>query len=694
MQRSWCIILSIVLWQTPLHLTAQQQDSSLQVFKNLFKNKPFLRLDGGYVAYQFNYRSNIDTPYVEKNIAQHNITGQLNVTLAGLPLQANFWLRQSNSHIFRDITDVQVSFNTNVFRSRMQALVSAQLLKMESKIPDSAAEKLYALKNLQLTGFKTLMQSSFSPQSIAEAHEILRVPRITWSAHLPDSVNSKREDSIKKVVAKMLASYEKTKVKYDSLQNEVDSLKKIHDEGLNKINRFRAMIKGGWKDLTDLRKHLKDYQLNDSLVPRQYRWLMGIRRFSIGRSNASYSELSAKNLAVNGINFEYNSWYYLALVAGVVNYRFRDFAVSRPNSKPQTMVMLRAGIGRLERNYFILSGWRGQKQLFARSSYNTPALVNITGFSAESRWQVSPHTWLTAEIAKSMAPDYRNVPSQGNAKLDLSDRSSQGMAFRLYTYLPRTNTRLEAFYKHTGANFQSFNSFQTNADMESWYVKAEQAFFKRAVRITAALRKNEFFNPFIVQNYKSNTVFKSISASLRLRKWPVITMAYQPMSQLTHLGDRVAENRFQSLNGTIYHLYKVSDINTASTVMLNKFYNNSNDTGFIYYNATNLYWTQQFFFKTFSTHIGASYTKNSSYLLYVLDAGIQPSLKGRGAVGVGVRVNSFNNELIKVGGYVNANTRINKKDIIYFNYEHGYLPGFAHRLVRNETASIQFVKNF
>ncbi len=132
----------------------------------------------------------------------------------------------------------------------------------------------------------------------------------------------------------------------------------------------------------------------------------------------------------------------------------------------------------------------------------------------------------------------------------------------------------------------------------------------------------------------------------------------------------------------------------SSTAMLNKFYNNSSDTGFIFYNATNFYWTQHFFFKSFTTHIGASHTKNSAYTLTTLDGGIQPNLGNKGAVGIGVRVNSFNNDLVKVGGYLNLNIRINKRDMLFVNYEHGYLPGFAHKLVSNEMANVQFVKSF
>src|SRR5690348_3388650 len=81
-------------------------------------SKPLLRIKGGFVSYIFNYRSNIDTPFSEKNIAQHNIAGTFNL-LAGniLPLNVIYWLRKSNSDLFRDVADVQVQFDAAAFRN-------------------------------------------------------------------------------------------------------------------------------------------------------------------------------------------------------------------------------------------------------------------------------------------------------------------------------------------------------------------------------------------------------------------------------------------------------------------------------------------------------------------------------------------------------------------------------------------------
>lgn len=666
-------------------------------FKKLLYTKPLLKITGGYVSYQFNYRSAIDTPYVEKDIAQHHITGNLFLTVAGhLPVRVTWWSRQSNSRVFRDITDVQASFDGAAFQHQLQSSLRQRLLAMAPSLKDSLTEKLYHLKKLQLSGLKEQLQGSFSPQSLVEANETLRVPRITWQPGVADSVNSRRADSLKKAAALLLDLYAKTKGEYDRLEKQVDSLKTEYEQNLRKIQQFKQLVTGKWEELIasrEWKEKLQEYGMSNVEVPAKYRWLLGLRQFSVGRSVTNYSELTVKNTSVNGLNFEYNSWYYLAVAAGVVDYRYRDFVVNGANKKPQYLYLVRAGIGRLEKNYFILSAFRGEKQLFPSNGARLSS-ITVTGFSAEAKMQVNRTTYVIAEVAKSLAPDFRNNPSQGNTKFSLSDRSNQAYALKLYAYLPSTGTRLEGYYKHTGANFQSFSSFQTNAALESWSFKANQDFFKRRLRLSAAVRKNEFTNPFLPQDYKSNTVFKSLTATFKMRKWPVITVGYQPMSQLTALDSQVVENRFQVLNASAYHIYKINNLRTASTVVLNKFYNTNSDTGFVYYNATNVFWAQQFFFKAFTAQVAVSWTQNSGYRLAVMDEGIQLNLAKLGSVGFGVKINSLNDEVIKTGGYVNASLRVYKQDVITLSYEQGYLPGFNKGLIRNEMGTVQFVKSF
>lgn len=696
------VILLLVCYK-PLHAQIKAPSiDSVQVdvtepFRNLLNIKPSLRILGGYTAYQFNYRSFIDTPFAESNILQHQVNGRLQLMLADMfPLEVNYWIRRSNSQFFKNTADVQLAFSGAGFRNNIQGAIRSRLLAIMPVIHDSLLQKAYSLKQLDLNKLENELRSTFYPQKLAEAREMLTNPGYTWDATSPDSVGMKINDSVKKAATQFLELYEQFRLRYDSVKGQTDSLKKLYEANRQKVNQYKQLVNGKWDELQSARQwrnKMQEYGLGDIEIPAKYRWLLGIRQFSLGRSPLNYSELTAKNVSVNGINVEYNSWYYLALTAGLVNYQFRDFVVSGQRRQPQYLYMVRAGIGRVEKNYFILSAFRGQKQLFRQGTAGRSA-IGITGISAETRWAVNRQTWIKAEVATSSAPDIRTSPVGSKSRFTFSDRNNQAVALHLYSYVPFTGSRIEAMFKRTGANYQSFSSYTTNAAMESWYIKAEQNFFNRKLRIAGALRKNEFQNPYIVQDYKSNTVFKSITASFRMRKLPVITIGYQPMSQFTRVDDVVVESRFQSMNATVYYDYKIHQLRMATTAMLNKFYNNNNDTGFIYYDATNSYLAQQFFFQSFTAQVGGSYTKNAHYRFQVLDGSITPIIPKWGTVTLGVKINNLNRSSIKAGGYVKTNIRVFKNDRLFISYEHGYLPGNYGNLVRNEMGMVQFIKTF
>ncbi|WP_315819552.1 hypothetical protein [Paraflavitalea speifideaquila] len=104
-----------------------------------------------------------------------------------------------------------MSFDGAAYKQQLQNSLRQRLLAMAPNLRDSLTEKLYGLKKLQLDSLKAGMLRSFSPQDLVEAHETLRVPRITWTPSLPDSVNQAREDSLKKVAGLFLDLYDKTR---------------------------------------------------------------------------------------------------------------------------------------------------------------------------------------------------------------------------------------------------------------------------------------------------------------------------------------------------------------------------------------------------------------------------------------------------------------------------------------------------
>jgi len=678
-----------------------KKDSSEQKKKFLHtiertNSKHLLAVTGGYISYNFNYRSTIDTPFLETGIYQNQVSGNFDVLVADqLPFTVSYLGRQSNSNFYKDIADVQVSFNSNAFQNGLVSKMRNRLGQQTEKLLDTLSEKLYVVKNDQLEALKNKLRSSFSPQRLGEAHEIVSVPELSYDPNLPDSVNRLNADSLQFFARKYLESCEKTKASYERVSKQVDSLKDICLKNVSRIKRYRETINNPgelYQSGEAIRALKAEYNLSDTVVPVKYLKYMNVRSASIGRTPLNYSELTAKNVNLNGINFEYNSWYYFAVAAGFVDYRFREFATAR-HLKPraQTFYQLRLGLGKLDKSNIIVSAFRGKKQLFT-SRTNNPGLINISGLSLEGRLALNRNTYIKGEVANSFAPDLRLNQSGDKNENVLGSRDNSAYSISAYSYIPLSNTRLEGSYKSTGANYQSFTNFQTSTALESWYIKADQVFLNYRIRLSGYVRKNDFSNPFLAIPYNSNTVFKAINLSLRLPRFPVITVGYQPMSQLTVLDQQVFENRFQSFTASAFHSYRLKALRTTSNIVINKFYNDSRDTGYIYYNATNLLFSQHFYFPKFTSNIGVNVTGNPGYLMTVLEAGIEPVVTSRLSFGLGVRINTINEVKSKVGGFLNANILLFKGDQLSIGYEHGYLPGNVKSLVRNEMGSVQFIK--
>lgn len=90
-----------------------------KIVKSIFSAKPFFLFRGGNIAYNLNYRSNIDTPFIEKNILQHNSYGSFNFSVGNLPFKLNYLLRRSNSNLFKNINDVQLEYDSRYFNNNI-----------------------------------------------------------------------------------------------------------------------------------------------------------------------------------------------------------------------------------------------------------------------------------------------------------------------------------------------------------------------------------------------------------------------------------------------------------------------------------------------------------------------------------------------------------------------------------------------
>jgi hypothetical protein len=676
-------------------MLALSNSNTEQLFSR--SSKSFIHIHGGFSSYAMNYRSIIDTPFAERNIIQHNLSGQVNFIAGNIPLQVTYLVRRSNSDFFRNIQDVQMALDPMGLRMLMQNRLQKQLITIASTLDDSLTEKLLDLKLQDLAFTEEWLKGQFQIQRVIEANEIIKVPGLSYRPSNSTEQNQQREDSLKLRAERFLSLYKRIDSVHTVLKGQVDSLRSAYTFATNQARQFRELSNGNlttYRGYQQFRDSLDKKGLPDVNMPAGFERLLAIRTFSVGRSPLQYSELTAKNISINGVNFEYNSWYYAAFSAGLVDFRFRDFAIGR-NIQKQYLVMARAGIGNLDNHYFILSAFKGYKQLYAASSGAASLKgIYINGYAAEAKWKLNRSSYLTGEVAESISPDFRSHDLSVKTKFSLKDHSNKAFAIKLSSLIPQTGSRVEGLYKFTGANYQSFSSFQTNASLISWHLKADQNIWNRMIKLSAGIRKNDFTNPYIVQNYSSNTLFKTFNAAFRKRGWPTISLGYMPMSQLTMIDDQVSENRFQTLNANLYHYYSVAKTRTASTMMVNKFFNHSSDSGFVYYNATNIYLAQNIFLGSMVASIAVSDTRNPQFQTQVFDESLQFNFKQSSSLLLGVKINNFNKQEVKVGSYISSSIRIWNSDMLYFSYERGYLPGVSKQPVKNDLATIQFTKVF
>jgi hypothetical protein len=75
---------STVLLEAPSPPSFRKPELHNHSYSNFIEDKgkkASIQLRGGYLNYQWNFRSNIDTPFLEQNISQHLLTANLDFTL-------------------------------------------------------------------------------------------------------------------------------------------------------------------------------------------------------------------------------------------------------------------------------------------------------------------------------------------------------------------------------------------------------------------------------------------------------------------------------------------------------------------------------------------------------------------------------------------------------------------------------------
>ena len=106
----------------------------------------------------------------------------------------------------------------------------------------------------------------------------------------------------------------------------------------------------------------------------------------------------------------------------------------------------------------------------------------------------------------------------------------------------------------------------------------------------AGMRQNDFSNPYIAQQYNSKTVFKSIQATLRIRKLPIVSIDIFLSSQILKKSMKpcIPEQLFYTLDRNTKPHYRTRSAMMNSSIIYTRFYNHAADSGFVYFNTKNI----------------------------------------------------------------------------------------------------------
>lgn len=654
----------------------------------------------GNVQYDFLYRSFADTPYYQQDFRQHTLQASLSVTVKDkYPLRVNFTIRQSNSPYFRNFFDMGLQFDKNRFERTIRQELADKVQRQLSRRPD--LEEAEGVLKEQLSRYALLKRQFESPDL---AQYIIEEREKAW-LRLQDTVNRKPSlpgiasaDSIWNNASRKMA--DKTR-QLDSLGAVISTLQSRIDSVKNSIGRQSAQVRQRIhkaKDIQELKKIAAEYGLQDVKESKWETFLSNIKSIGIGRSVLNYSELTARNVSLTGANIEYNPRLYLAFAAGRIDYGFRDFLGRNTRRSGQHLAIGRIGFGNKDKKAIILSVFTGKKMNYGSAlSDSVKRTLNVTGYSLEAIIRKDQQTGLSVEVAKSTRPvtgrysDNKEISSL----FRWSDATNLGISVNGQTIIRETNTRLSGFFRKTGENFQSFSLFTYNTDQTAWLLRADQSLLKNKVSLTGTVRRNDFVNPFTEKTFKTSTVFTSLQATVRIPKWPSLSIGYHPGSQLYVIDrERIRENAYYILNGTLVHNYSLLGIRMVSSALYNQYASKGTDSGFINYNGRNYMLSHSLLWERMQLQGGFIYTDQEKMKFYTLEGNADYSIADFLRIGGGVKYNKITAGATYWGARAQATIEMKRLGGFQLQYEKSFLPTVYRTLFPVELGRIAWFKNF
>jgi hypothetical protein len=717
-------------------LVFNQPGSAGQPYQTPVNTSPPLLKISGNILYDLNYRSRLDTPYAASDVYQHTVQTHLDVLYKGqYPMRIYLTSRFSNSPLFRRYTDLNFQFNaadfSRIIRERMMNAVTSYVLS-QTKEADSLKQLLEEKKASFLALSGSLQKPDLAQQTVEErelallrnnrrlqpADPLPKLPGLSEAITQPvkykfaaagkgeaadnDSARDRKQEY--KALREKAAADKK---KLDSVASEITKLEQLY----HKAETAKQAALTDWhnaieqtKDTRVLTERLKQLHLPDSVLPKGYKTMLAIQRFSIGRSTVDYSELSVKNTSITGLQLEYNPHNYYAIAVGKVNYRFRDYIVPNGTNANQYLALVRFGKGIANGNHIIVTGYMGRRQFFNAAVTTTAGgsipSYQLAGITVEGLYRLNRNISVVGELAKSTMPYYTLDSVQKKEWLQsvakFKEHSNEAYSVRLNGYFPATQTRITGSMRWLGARFQSFSTFTTGTAQTQWLAKLEQAFWKKRLRVMSSVQKSDFSNPYIATTYSNTSVLYSLQATLRLKKGPVFSAGYYPSYQLTKTGDdSYSQSRYYTLMGSAAWYYNWQSVQLSSYALYSQFYNQSSDSGFVYFNARNYMFSQGATINRLTLQLIGSLSTGEGYRMYTGEHTAQFAFSKLFSAGAGIKAIRYTLASDLLWGYSgNCTLTVPKVGELQLMLDQGYLPALNKTLAPNKLGRLTYIKTF
>ncbi len=614
----------------------------------------------GTITYDYLYRSMVDTPFYTRNYQQHSIYGNIKSNISGTyPIDVRFNIRKTNQPFLQNFFDFNIGLNPQ----QMAKNIKEQIINNYKNVQvDSALhalqQKLNEYTHVQHS-LDSLIRKRNKMQERVELREALfgKFPSLSIAEidSLIDGVGLNKINNLfsyeQPDLSNKLMDYRKSVAEQSRIGEVKDSIKNITDKIIDKKAELEK-YKQGLPDVnqamgsSELRQLLKSNQsLKDSL-PRHSKLLLSLKTLAIGRGILNYSELTAKDIALTGLNVEVNPSWYGAAAMGVINWQFRPFGAKNKRLPNQYAGIFRAGWGLTERAAIIFTYYQGARNLVYSplpDSVPVAPVQHLQGVSAQLLYKLTPEHSFSFEYAKSsFARFHETVPGEKSQENWLSfqngSRTNEAFSLLYEGHVKQTRTQITARYRQLGPDFQCFTFFNTQANRNAWQWDINQKIGKHFF-VRGGIQKNQSNYPGI-ENMKTDVVL-SVQAGFCKPKWPSVFIGYMPSSQIIMVDSVPLENNFQTLNATSTYAWRAGNSILLSQATFTRFFNSGSDTGFIYFNASDIGISQQLSVGKWQFQAGYHMIDQDAQRLRTMDGSISMTIKSNLTLSTNGRLNTI-----------------------------------------------------